>query len=307
VIILISLPVKDLKTPIKTFVISRLSLLIISSFKLILYAKNSRFFDFTLGKHINDLLLGERPYLGMLYVTSACLCWYLASKTSLFSKYLWYIISVIFVGFVFVISARMALISFFIIVFVNLFYHNKRLKMALTLASGIMVLAILLFSFNENIKKRFFISDVNHTVSEKLAFEPRYHIWECAISLEQNTNSILFGKGFKNTEDELVNCYKAKEKFYTEEQQQWFIAKRFNSHNQYLGIYYSMGVIALVGFIGFLYYALYENRKSYYAMSLLLLLSLFFITENLIYRQIGITYIGLSLVFAWFINRENAK
>src|SRR5690606_34011302 len=256
VIILLSLSVKNHIISIKAFVLSSLALLIISSINLLLYAKDSDSFSFTFGAHINDLLLGERPYLGMLYVTSACLCWLLAEKTSRKIRLLWYALSLVFISFVFVISARMALISLFVIVIINLFYHKKRLKPALTLMGGIVILGVLLFSLNENFKKRFFISNSNYTITEKFAFEPRYHIWECTLGLEHNTTSLLFGKGFQQTEDELVSCYKTREGFYTEDQKQWFITKKFNTHNQYLGVYISMGLLALMSLFAFLIFGL---------------------------------------------------
>lgn len=307
VIILLSLSVKNHIISIKAFVLSSLALLIISSINLLLYAKDSDSFSFTFGAHINDLLLGERPYLGMLYVTSACLCWLLAEKTSRKIRLLWYALSLVFISFVFVISARMALISLFVIVIINLFYHKKRLKPALTLMGGIVILGVLLFSLNENFKKRFFISNSNYTITEKFAFEPRYHIWECTLGLEHNTTSLLFGKGFQQTEDELVSCYKTREGFYTEDQKQWFITKKFNTHNQYLGVYISMGLLALMSLFAFLIFGLIESRKNYYSTALFLLIALFLVTENLFYRQIGIMYMGLLLAFIIKLNTDNKR
>lgn len=306
-IILLSLPVRNYILSIKSFVLSSLLLLIISAIKLILYAKNTDSFGFTFGEHINNLLLGERPYLGMLYVTSACLCWFLAEKISGKIRFLWYVVSLIFIGFVFVISARMALISLFVIVIINLFYHKKRLKPSLILTGGIIVSGILLFTFNENFKKRFFISNSHYTITEKLAFEPRYHIWECALGLKHNTTTLLFGKGFQQTENELVNCYEIREKFHTEDQKQWFITKKFNTHNQYLGIYVSLGIVALMSLLGFLVFGFMEFRKNYYSTALLLLIAMFLITENLFYRQIGIMYMGLLLAFILKLNADKRR
>lgn len=304
-IILLSLPVRNYILSIKSFVLSSLLLLIISAIKLILYAKNTDSFGFTFGEHINNLLLGERPYLGMLYVTSACLCWFLAEKAFRKIRFLWYVGSLMFIGFVFVISARMALISLFVIVITNLFYHKKSLKPSLTIMGGIIVLGILLFSLNENFKKRFFISNSStYTITEKMAFEPRYHIWNCALGLEHSIISFLFGKGFQQTEEELVSCYETREKFYTEEQKQWFITKKFNTHNQYLGVYVSMGIVALVSLLGFFVFGFMESRKNYYSTALLLLIAMFLITENLFYRQIGIMYMGLLLTFILKLNAD---
>lgn len=304
-IVVISLPVKDHILPVKAFVLSSLSLLLMSSVKIILYVKNSGSFDFTLGEHINTLLLGERPYLGMIYVASACLCWFLANNSLGVPKILWYFISLVFVGFVLIITARMALISLVIILFALIFYSKKRLKTSLAIVGTLLILGFLLFSFNENLKKRFYFStNKDFVLSERLVHEPRYHIWECASGIEQTPVSFLFGKGFEQTETELVSCYQTRDKFNTEDQKQWFVRERFNTHNQYIEVYYAMGIIAFVCFIGFLFFLLTESRKNYYATALVLLLALFLFSENLIHRQIGVGYIGLVLVFSRFLNRE---
>src|SRR5690606_10372774 len=67
-------------------------------------------------------------YLGMIYVASACLCWFLANNSLGVPKILWYFISLVFVGFVLIITARMALISLVIILFALIFYSKKKIK-----------------------------------------------------------------------------------------------------------------------------------------------------------------------------------
>jgi O-antigen ligase len=301
-IIIISLPIKNYILPIKAFVISSFSLLVISSANLIVYVNDSDSFDFTLGGHINTLLLGERPYLGILYVASASLCWFLANKTSGIFRILWFFTSFCFITFVVVISARMALISLFILLCWTILYYRKNLKTILIPIVGVLVVLLILISSNENVKNRFFVSaNKEFVLSEKLVHEPRYHIWKCTLGLDHNTTSLFFGKGFQQMEKELVNCYESRDDFYSEDQKQWFIERKFNTHNQYLGVYYCMGVVAFVLFIGFLFFALTESKKSYYATALTLLLVLFSVTENLIHRQIGITYMAITLIFSRFL------
>jgi O-antigen ligase len=301
-IIIISIPIKNYIIPIKAFVISAFSLLVISSANLIAYVNDSDSFDFTSGEHINTLLLGERPYLGIFYVASASLCWFLANRTSRILRFLWYFISLCFIAFVVVISARMALISLFLLLFWTILYYRKKLKTILIPIAGVLIVLLILIASNDNVKNRFFFrANKEFVLNERLVHEPRYHIWECALGLKHNTSSFFFGKGFEQMEKELVGCYESRQKFNSEDQQQWFVEKKFNTHNQYLGVYYCMGAVAFVLFIGFLAFALAESRKSYYASVLTLLLILFLVTENLLHRQIGITYMALTIVFSRFL------
>jgi len=307
-IVLVSLPITNSIIPIKAFVLSSLSLLLISSIRLISYSNTSGSFDFTSGEHINILLLGERPYLGIIYVACACLCWFLANKSIGITKLLWYFISSLFIAFVWIISARMALIGLFIILLGFVLYQITNIKTALAILGGILILGFLLISSNENLQKRFYFSpNKDFILSERLVHEPRYHIWECAFGMEQNTISILFGKGFEQVKSELVNCYQTRDKFYTEDQQQWFITKQFNTHNQYIEVYYAMGIIAFIFFIGFLFFSLVENRKNYFATGLVVLLLMFLFTENLIHRQVGVMLMGIIIAFITSIKFEKEE
>lgn len=308
-IIIISIPVKHHILSLKSFVISSLILLIISSVNITLFAMKSQSFDFTMGEHINVLLLGERPFLGFIYIMSCCISWFLANKTNSKRQSLfWYFISICFIAFVAVISARTALISLFVVLFGSVFYFKKQWKTSLGIIIGTLILGFLLISFNENAKSRFFILfNTNFSLSEKLAFEPRYHIWQCASSLEYTTTSFLFGRGFEQTENELVECYKTKQNFVTEDQQRWFVKNRFNTHNQYIDVFLSMGIIVFVCFISFLFFTLAKYRNNYFATSLIILIILFFFTENLVHRQLGISLVAITLVFANYMHNYDKK
>ncbi len=304
-IIILSIPIKNHIIPLKAFVFSSFTLLLISSLNFLSYYLTTTDFDFNSGAHINDILMGERPYLGVIYIACACICWFLATQTRNKKQViLWCFISICFVVFVALITARTALISFFIILLASSFYF-KRLKLAIGILCGTLLFGFLIISLNENIKNRFFFSERKSSINEKLTYEPRYHIWNCAGDIKHDTYSFLLGKGFRTTQRELLECYKSKENFGTTDQKQWFIQKNFNTHNQYLEFYLSAGILSSVCFVLMLLFTFLENRANYFATSLILLIMLFLVTENLIHRQIGVMLMGIVFSFINFMNQKN--
>ncbi len=296
-IIVLSLPVKNYIIPLKAFVLSASILMIISSLNFISYYINTTDFYFNSGGHINDILLGERPYLGFIYVVASCVCWFLARQTQHKKQVvLWYLLSSCLILFVAVIAARMALISLFIILLASSFYF-KRLKLTIGFLLGTLVFGFLIISLNDNIKSRFFFSERKSSINEKLTYEPRYHIWNCAGEMKHTTYSFLLGKGFRATQSELLDCYQNKKDFVTLDQQQWFVHNNFNTHNQYLDLYLSAGIISTVFFVLLLLITFVKNRTNYFATALILLLVLFLVTENLIHRQVGVMLMGIVFSF----------
>lgn len=301
---ILAIPIKRYMLVLKIFVLSTFALLLFSVFKIVHYVIEFQEFKFATGSMINELLLGERPYIGFMYILAAAISFYLA-RTS--QKFVWYLLSLCFIVMVISISARMAIISVLLMAFASIFYLFRNLKMAVLILVSILFLAVGLFKLNDNLKQRFLLTtpaSKTYVLKEKLILEPRFHIWQCAANLTHSVPSFFLGKGFKQTERELTNCYQQRTTFYTEDQKQWFVNSRFNTHNQYLDIYLNSGIIALILFVGFLVFAFVENRNSYFATAILVFLILFLTTENLIYRQLGTMLIGLIVVFLSFLSAK---
>jgi O-antigen ligase len=117
----------------------------------------------------------------------------------------------------------------------------------------------------------------------------RLQIYECAI--KQIGKSPIFGYGWGDIKTVLNECYA--------QNKSWILLQNnYNSHNQYLSILLSTGVI---GFLAFLYYLFYIFRISNKSESLLLFfLILYFcfnmLTENILEREDGV------IIFSFFIN-----
>lgn len=304
---ILAIPIKRHTLVLKVFVLSAFTLLMISIFKMVQHVIVFQEFKFSTGSIINDLLLGERPYIGFIYILAAAISFCLA-RTS--QKLVWYFLSLCFIIMVISISARIAIISVLLMGFASIFYFFQHFKMAVLILVSALFLVAGLFMLNDNLKQRFLLTNPTsktYVLEEKLIFEPRFHIWQCATNLEHSVTSFVLGKGFKQTERELTNCYQQRTTFYTEDQKQWFVNSKFNTHNQYIGIYLSSGIIALFLFVGFLVLAIIENKNSFFATAILVFLVLFLTTENLIHRQLGNMLIGLIVVFLRFMSVEKER
>lgn len=117
----------------------------------------------------------------------------------------------------------------------------------------------------------------------------RLQIYDCAI--EQIVKSPIFGHGWGDIKTVLNDCY-------VEKNNKVLLENKYNSHNQYLSILLSTG---LLGFLAFAYYFFYVFKISNKREShILFLLTLYFcfnmLTENILEREDGV------ILFSFFIN-----
>ena len=87
--------------------------------------------------------------------------------------------------------------------------------------------------------------------------EPRFLIWKYSYEILKETN-LITGNGYSKTIEKLVNKYK---NIPQEKKRNWFIDKEFNTHNQYLDILISQGILATLIFLVFLFQA-FKVAKS---------------------------------------------
>lgn len=116
----------------------------------------------------------------------------------------------------------------------------------------------------------------------------RLGIYECAF--DQFLKSPLIGYGWGDSKDALIECY--------QHSHPEFVGKKYNSHNQYLSVLLSIGIIGLMIFI---MYFIYHFRVSFkHKNQVLLLLLIYFmlnmLTENILEREDGV------ILYAFFLN-----
>ena len=255
-------------------------------------------FDFAKGPIINETLPVQRLYLGLLCTISLILVldrfFKNRQKLNLF-------LAVLFTLFVFLIAARIAIISVLIViiyyVFIMIKAKYKYIFLLLIISTTSMVVLL-----NNNLSKRILHLDDTFRESyvDKIAMhEPRFLIWKYSYEALQSTNLFL-GNGFNRTEKKLVSSYK---KIPQLKKRAWFINKRFNTHNQYLDIALSQGFIGLSLFLIFLFQLFVIAKKSHSDFLLLLSALIYMLVYNNFHRVIGV-YI-FSLIFIFILEKSN--
>ena len=127
----------------------------------------------------------------------------------------------------------------------------------------------------------------------------RINIYKCAWT--KIKDAPLFGYGFGDVKDELINCYTLKSSFMVKE--------RYNSHNQYLSIWLSTGIFGLLIFCYALFYNLRLSFKAddYLGFSILLFFIVILFFENILERQTGVILFAFLLSLFGFYNADRLK
>lgn len=299
IVLALSSPIKTNRFYLISFIAGAFSILIVSAIQIGMEVFRNNEFELINGGHINKFLLGERPYLGFIYLISACFSFYLSvNSTERIYKMIWIIVGVVFVGFVFIIAARMAVLCILICSVLSLFYFVRKLKFNYRWLFVIPIIALFFVGFSDNLLKRLYINDENISFFKA---EPRYYIWDCAYTIApDNVKEFIFGKGYAQVENELVECYRNKENFLDTEHKQWFIDSNFNTHNQFFDLFLSQGVISLIIFLFSFLYLFVTNRKNFFILSIVLSAFLFLLVENVLTRQIGCMLIAFVLCFVFY-------
>lgn len=301
IIFFLAIPEKNKQISLLGFLSGAFILMISTYARIIGYTFNNKEFDFSVGKFINDILMGDRPYVGFVYVLSILFCAYffLQTKKIIYKIFLALSTSLFFL-LIFIISARLSLLSLICVAFLSFFYI-KNWKIPVILVTGAIVSVFLLIKFNPNFIDRFYsgFKQENYTLKKAIIMEPRYHIWDCATGIIMEENAFLKGVGFKKTTELLTNCFKSHDNFLSNEHRQYFIESNFNTHNQFLGIYLSSGIFALLLLLYFFITSFFQTRKNYFAFASIFALFLFCLVENVLSRQMGCLLFGFIWVFVY--------
>tara|TARA_R110001583_G_scaffold421_7_gene3997 strand:- start:1112 stop:2308 length:1197 start_codon:yes stop_codon:yes gene_type:complete len=306
IIIILSIPIEKKLLPVFFFLLGSFFLLLLSSIKLFSIFLVLGKIDMTTGDQVASILLGDRPYVGYIYVTSFCLCLYISNSLSKI-KFLFYALAFIYFIFILIISARISFISLIIIISSCFFYMKNIIKTSLIILT-LCFLGILIFTFNHNLKKRFFISNNNYSLEQLVKFEPRYYIWNCGYNIIIENSDYLIGKGFVKVNNQLKTCYSSRKDFMDKKQQNYFVRRNFNTHNQFLNFFLSTGILSLFLFVLFFVFWFKKDYKNYYVCILIFAIFLFCLVENVLSRQMGVELFALTLIFSNTIsNRDNTR
>ena len=149
---------------------------------------------------------------------------------------------------------------------------------------------------NPNIAKRFFVEEsINKSITQFKELEPRVIIWDCAYQVTQQKDfSVLFGTtSYTNMKESMLSCYDDSIQDYS--RKQWFLFRKYNTHNQYLDFYLIGGVLSLILLFLFLYFYIVKNRSNFFAIAIISSFFIMMSVENIFHRQFG------CLIFAIFV------
>lgn len=270
---------------------------LISGINIINYYLNS--FEFLMLKtSVEDLFVTQRLYLGFFIIISVILLGHIyQTSINKIQKHLSLLLIVYFIFMLFLISSRSALIIAVVVFITTIIYQFKPLHSLLLFVVIGLIFSTIIFT-NKNLSSRFLYSEDSTRSSffDKIkTHEPRYDIWKFSTQIFKEEKPYFFGIGTFRTQELLVSKYQL---MPIEKRKNWFIERNFNTHNQYIDIVLSYGIIGLLIFMIFIKELITFFYKNIYSLNLVLSLILFLFIENLFHRQLGSFIFALTLVLA---------
>lgn len=202
------------------------------------------------------------------------------------------------------LSRKGVIIAFSLSASVYVFLKQRKKANIILLITTVFLVSIpMVNKFMPDTTKRF--QEMFDSKSYKKEVDPhsstsiRYAIYTCA--LEKISDSWLVGYGLGDVKPELDSCYGNISSHLLE--------INYNSHNQYLDVLLTVG---LIGFILFLI-SLFINlricfiNKDYFAFCLILMFMIFMITENILDRQNGVILFAFFINFFFFKNMNESR
>lgn len=265
----------------------------------IVYASNTNpTFEFGDTQTMLEALLVDRLYLGLLSILSIIFCYHSMRK-----KYhphnVYYLAGILVnIVFIFLIVSKIAIVVLLLIALLRLLYGNKKfisVPIFFLVCAAITGYGFIKFQQQRELTpKASFNEIVEEVIYGTQTFEIRLITWDCSLDVLYNATNKWTGIGFQNTKQQLLDCYDSE--IQEDEIKSRFVTEKYNSHNQFLDILISAGLIGLLLFIVFILYAGFLNKKHYTAIAILLTLILYCSVENVFHRQIGGYYVGLLFI-----------
>ncbi|MFV8358857.1 hypothetical protein [Flavobacterium sp. LS1P3] len=249
-----------------------------------IYYLHNKTLPFSTGEDVNRILIIERPYMGFICLVALILCLFMAKEYPKFKKAL-LALGLFFGIFIFFIAARLSLITLIGVALIYLLFYSglSAVKKAVIITVCFMAVFTALLSY-KNLSNRFFIADSFQTMQD---YEPRVVIWSCASEIIRSSDfNLIFGsKSFNWMQEQYVQCYA--DSIANESKKAWFLAIKYNSHNQFIDFFLIGGFLGLGLFLFFVFSMMKNAKGNFYFFSIVVSLTLFFLMENVLHRQFG--------------------
>jgi len=150
---------------------------------------------------------------------------------------------------------------------------------------------------NENRFEELTSNTINENPESSISI--RYRIYQCVF--EKIIEHPFLGYGLGSVKNHLDLCYIDKNIDLSK--------KNYNSHNQFLSVVLTAGIIGLIIFLISIYkiYRLLLQRKSVLGIAILTFFLFNFLTENVIEREHGVIIYSFLLSFFLFQKDESYK
>lgn len=302
------LRVKNLNKVVFGVVLSGAMIMVPASFRLAkYYISNGEILPFE-GLQINETLGMERPYMGFFLIGSIIAAVFLGQQITKYRN-LFYAYGVLTICFIFYISARIAALTLVVIIttYLLFYFKTKWYKKFVGLFIALLSIALLLAG-NKNLRDRFFLTGNFKTSLAKLErHEPRVIIWPCAVGVAKSAeHNPAFGLLSEQRLDTLMtHCYD--NTITNRHRANFFVKSTLNTHNQFLNIYLTSGLIGVLLIAVFFIFFFLHVRRHFLSLALVIAVFLFFCVENVLHRQLGAYYFGLLLAFTLFVKDASQK
>lgn len=231
----------------------------------------------------NTPYIGEHPtYFGIISIFVALISVFKISN----NQYIYLPSLVIGIIGVFISGSKMSIVTLVLMVFISLFFLIKSIKKRIIIFFGVFIILLVIFESIPMIKVRFTqVMDANFDPPKDLRYSStnvRIAIYQCSFVNIQKAP--VFGNGTRGYINGMRTYYR---KYDTDifKKNDYF----FNSHNQYLSIVLSNGIVGFILFVLWLLVFLKSSVviKDRLYLSLIVVYVIMFFTENLIERQTG--------------------
>lgn len=290
--------VKNIILVVKGFIFGVFLAVLISSIKIFIFYLEYNQLPFGNTSDVENLILLDRPYFGFICFLAIILLHFLITKTKDSINKKKYLFLIIFITlFLFIIVARLALFLSFSFIVIQILLNAKLSKTKfLTGFLLLITISLSVLTLNENVKNRFHIKgSFESTVKVLKNQEPRFVIWDCTINQLQDIGFHFF-TGYKNRADiqfNLNECYKSI--ITNSSKKEYYLATKFNTHNQFFDIFLSGGLIGVILFIALFLWVFYSFRNNFSAVFTMSGFVFFLLVENLFFRQLGAYLFGIFI------------
>lgn len=190
---------------------------------------------------------------------------------------------------IYLMQSFAVLFVYFVVILVFLINLNKKMVNLKKLALLVLIILLPITIFYQKAKVfdgkvfKYNIEEDVHS-SNWNSLNIRLAKWECAIAAFKE-NNLFLGSGVGCTQDKLDEMYKKKNFTIG-------IAKRFNTHNQYIHYLVTLGILGLASFLIFLTVAFYKSliSKDYLLFSIITIIAICSVTENIFGLNDGIVF-----------------